>query len=270
MPYTDFGARHYSPALRRWLTPDPLSEKYYTSSPYAYCAGDPINLVDPDGNKILIWSQDSESSIEFHPEKKYEGSDRFVRIVYNLLNNAYSNGADHVFNQLISAREDYHVIDAIGKTGDLQFVVNNSGIGGSMFAGALLSDSYDLTLGVESVSHELFHALQYKEGQGGASITNEVEAYVFGYIVGERYHNTLSTIFQNSNSNLGNNSVIGSAYQLYFNAMARGVSNVPIFFEMAVDSFKKGAHVNMSGLYGKFPLRLPNYNNNLLSKYHPK
>ena len=54
VPYTDFGARHYSPTLRRWLTPDPLSEKYYTSSPYAYCAGDPINLVDPDGRKIIF------------------------------------------------------------------------------------------------------------------------------------------------------------------------------------------------------------------------
>ena len=31
--YTDFGARHYSPVLRRWLTPDPLSEKYYGISP---------------------------------------------------------------------------------------------------------------------------------------------------------------------------------------------------------------------------------------------
>ena len=34
----------------------PLSEKYYTSSPYAYCAGDPINLVDPDGRKIFFVS----------------------------------------------------------------------------------------------------------------------------------------------------------------------------------------------------------------------
>ena len=33
----DFDARHYSPALTRWLTPDPLSEKYYGISPYAYC-----------------------------------------------------------------------------------------------------------------------------------------------------------------------------------------------------------------------------------------
>ena len=36
--YTDFGARQYSPNLRRWLIPDPLSEKYYGISPYAYCA----------------------------------------------------------------------------------------------------------------------------------------------------------------------------------------------------------------------------------------
>ena len=49
---TDFGARLYSPALRRWLSPDPLGEKYYELSPYAYCAGDPVNLVDWDGRVI--------------------------------------------------------------------------------------------------------------------------------------------------------------------------------------------------------------------------
>ena len=45
----DFGARMYSPSNMRWLTMDPLCEKYYSISPYAYCAGDPVNLVDPDG-----------------------------------------------------------------------------------------------------------------------------------------------------------------------------------------------------------------------------
>jgi RHS repeat-associated protein len=47
--YTDFGARQYSPALRRWLVPDPLSEKYYDVSPYVYCNDNPVNMVDPDG-----------------------------------------------------------------------------------------------------------------------------------------------------------------------------------------------------------------------------
>ncbi len=28
---------------------DPFSEKYYHISPYAYCAGDPVNKVDPEG-----------------------------------------------------------------------------------------------------------------------------------------------------------------------------------------------------------------------------
>ena len=36
----------------RFLSMDPLAEKYYHISPYAYCAGDPVNLVDPDGRKI--------------------------------------------------------------------------------------------------------------------------------------------------------------------------------------------------------------------------
>ena len=50
--YTDFGARQYSPALRRWMTPDPLSEKYYGVSPYAFCNNNPVNFVDPDGEAI--------------------------------------------------------------------------------------------------------------------------------------------------------------------------------------------------------------------------
>ena len=28
---------------------DPMAQKYYGLSPYAYCAGDPVNLVDPEG-----------------------------------------------------------------------------------------------------------------------------------------------------------------------------------------------------------------------------
>ena len=47
--YTDFGARQYSPALRRWMTPAPLSEKYYGVSPYAFCNNNPVRYVDMNG-----------------------------------------------------------------------------------------------------------------------------------------------------------------------------------------------------------------------------
>lgn len=45
----DFGARSYDPSVGRWLTPDPLAEKYCSMSPYLYCAGNPVKFVDPDG-----------------------------------------------------------------------------------------------------------------------------------------------------------------------------------------------------------------------------
>ena len=48
-PYLDFGARLYDPRTATWLAPDPLSEKYYPVSPYAYCSNDPLNRFDPDG-----------------------------------------------------------------------------------------------------------------------------------------------------------------------------------------------------------------------------
>ena len=44
-----FGARYYSSDLSIWLSVDPLSDKYPSMSPYAYCANNPIKLIDPNG-----------------------------------------------------------------------------------------------------------------------------------------------------------------------------------------------------------------------------
>ena len=48
----DFTGRWYDPTIGRWGTVDPLAEKYYSISPYAYCAGNPVNRTDPTG---MIW-----------------------------------------------------------------------------------------------------------------------------------------------------------------------------------------------------------------------
>ena len=49
----DYGARQHDPILARWDRMDPLCEKYYSTSPYAYCNNNPVMLVDPDGNSPL-------------------------------------------------------------------------------------------------------------------------------------------------------------------------------------------------------------------------
>ena len=51
----DFGARHFDPWLARWTTQDPMAWKYTSFSPYSYCAGNPVNEVDPDGSIIIPW-----------------------------------------------------------------------------------------------------------------------------------------------------------------------------------------------------------------------
>ena len=45
----DFEARHMDPALGRATTQDPMAEKYYSISPYAWCASNPISHTDPTG-----------------------------------------------------------------------------------------------------------------------------------------------------------------------------------------------------------------------------
>ena len=51
-PYLDFGARLYDPRTAAWLSQDPMAEKYYPISPYTYCTGNPVNLVDYLGTSI--------------------------------------------------------------------------------------------------------------------------------------------------------------------------------------------------------------------------
>jgi RHS repeat-associated protein len=50
----DFSARTYDPAIGRFTTVDPLAEKYYPISPYAYCLNNPVMYVDRDGRDIRI------------------------------------------------------------------------------------------------------------------------------------------------------------------------------------------------------------------------
>ena len=44
----------------RWLQVDPKAESYYPTSPYAYCANNPVKFVDPNGEDIWEINQQGE------------------------------------------------------------------------------------------------------------------------------------------------------------------------------------------------------------------
>ena len=60
----DFGARMYDGILAKWNTIDPLLEKYYPITPYSYCIGNPIRLMDINGAQ---WVESANHEIYWDP-----------------------------------------------------------------------------------------------------------------------------------------------------------------------------------------------------------
>ena len=62
-----FGARYMDHELMTgWLSVDPMADKYPSISPYAYCAWNPVKLVDPDGMECfenLDWYKNGKGEI---------------------------------------------------------------------------------------------------------------------------------------------------------------------------------------------------------------
>ena len=53
--YSYFGARYYDSDLSGlFLSVDPMSDKYPSISPYAYCAWNPVKLIDPMGMDTIV------------------------------------------------------------------------------------------------------------------------------------------------------------------------------------------------------------------------
>ena len=54
LDWYDSKARMYDPTIGRTPTQDPMAEKYYSMSPYLWCAGNPIKFIDLDGKDVTI------------------------------------------------------------------------------------------------------------------------------------------------------------------------------------------------------------------------
>jgi len=61
----DSGARFYDATRNQWTTMDPLAETHPEISPYAFCANNPVNLIDPDGMDWYQWQDDNGNQATF-------------------------------------------------------------------------------------------------------------------------------------------------------------------------------------------------------------
>jgi RHS repeat-associated protein len=72
--WSNFEARQYMNDVPRFTTMDPLAEKYPSISPYAYVAGNPINLIDPDGREVIALNGAAQQAILNTLPKDIRGS----------------------------------------------------------------------------------------------------------------------------------------------------------------------------------------------------
>ena len=83
----DYGARQHDPILARWDRIDPLCEKYYSTSPYAYCLNNPVRYIDPDGRDNYRF--DSQSGTFYLMEKNEDKTDRVLNYKYDKKTDSY-------------------------------------------------------------------------------------------------------------------------------------------------------------------------------------
>ena len=74
--YSYFGARYYDSDLSGlFLSVDPMADKYPSISPYAYCAWNPLKLVDPDGMDTVFVNRDGSEQ-----ERRKGGNSTFINV----------------------------------------------------------------------------------------------------------------------------------------------------------------------------------------------
>ena len=92
LDWYDYGARFMSPDVGRFITMDPMAEKYYSTSPYAYCDNNPINAIDPNGKEIrpTLYKKTNVRGhavgIPYRSSKKYyDAMSQFAKTTYGQL-----------------------------------------------------------------------------------------------------------------------------------------------------------------------------------------
>lgn len=170
----DYGARQMDPVICQWTTVDPLAEKYYNVSPYAYCANNPVNAVDLDGLKIVTDALNTDQLNHFNNDISSirENSVMFDKL-YSILEKS---------DNVIQVRFVDNLKDSNGNEINGQFVgANNVGHGGTLNLRNL--DFNKEGIMEQTYTEELFHAYQFENtNYYSESFNREFEAKTFSYI----------------------------------------------------------------------------------------
>ena len=109
--YGYFGARYMDHELMTmWLSVDPMADKYPNISPYAYCAWNPVKLVDPDGREIDISALEKKNKKGEYVHKQLR--DAFIAFANTETGKRelakYAKEGQHFYGIYFSKNGEYH------------------------------------------------------------------------------------------------------------------------------------------------------------------
>ena len=171
LDWHDFGARYQRNDVPSWIGVDPLCEKYYSISPYAYCMNNPIKYIDPTGMII----EDPENIYLRHKDIINE---QLLVIQSNL--GGITDGMRSALKQLEkSYKQVLKEYSALEQSEQVYKIFSADVIGGETYydKGAVMIGIGDTSLGV--VGHELKHAYQYEKGEISIRLDNSKEGTLY-------------------------------------------------------------------------------------------
>ncbi|MBP1640244.1 MAG: hypothetical protein H6Q17_1827 [Bacteroidetes bacterium] len=261
----DYGARRRPAGLPIWTALDPLSEKYYSISPYAYCAGNPINNTDINGDSIWVIAGNG-NWVNYSPGQQYNGDDQFVCTTFDYLNQLYNNDyGQSVVEKLAGSENDFQYTNTYAKDNGkemkdaLSFAGDASG-GGEIHAGYLMDSNGSSESKIRSLSHETFHGYQSEFGETGRESYREVEALLFQTAVMQNYG-----YFGNGSGNQSDVSFNRAMEQM---VLGTGQFNQKLF-NQATLTFLGGSNLNTNKLYTKTGYKSTLKRNPIISKFFP-
>ena len=101
----DYGARISLTDKGRWLTQDPLAEKYYSISPYAFSLNNPVNFVDPDGREVWGVNKSDATMAVDDFRKMFQGDEfaGFRNLIVQSGKNQNGRNLAHISSDALSA-----------------------------------------------------------------------------------------------------------------------------------------------------------------------